>query len=72
LKRASAQPQVEPLAPFYRQRELLQLLGISRVTLWTWRRNPKMRFPAGVQLGPNTVAWRRSDIEAWLSTRPAA
>jgi len=29
-------------------------------------------FPAPVKLGARAVGWRRSDIEAWLESRPAA
>ena len=29
-------------------------------------------FPAPVALGARAVAWRESDIEAWLATRPPA
>ena len=28
-------------------------------------------FPTPVRLGPNRVAWRESDIEAWLESREA-
>lgn len=27
-------------------------------------------FPRGLMLGPNTRAWRESDVEAWLASRP--
>lgn len=73
-RRSSEEHEVGPaqLEPFYRQAELLHMLRISRPTLWTWRRNPKVGFPAAIRLGGNTIVWRRSDVERWLSTRPAA
>jgi predicted DNA-binding transcriptional regulator AlpA len=38
------------------------------VTLKRWvdARN----FPPGIYLGPGSRAWRESDIEAWLNSRP--
>jgi prophage regulatory protein len=29
-------------------------------------------FPAAVQLSPNRVAWRLSEIESWKTSRPPA
>jgi predicted DNA-binding transcriptional regulator AlpA len=40
----------------------------SRVQLWRDIRAGS--FPAPVELGPNRVAWVRSEIEAWKSSRP--
>jgi predicted DNA-binding transcriptional regulator AlpA len=30
------------------------------------------RFPAAVQLSPNRIAWRLSDLERWKEALPAA
>jgi prophage regulatory protein len=27
-------------------------------------------FPAPIQLSPNRIGWRQSDIEGWLESRP--
>ncbi len=58
------------LLALLRQREVLALVKVSRPTLWSWRRAGT--FPAPIRLGPNTIAWRQSDVEAWLKKRPAA
>lgn len=29
-------------------------------------------FPPPVKIGPNSVAWRESDVFEWIRTRPAA
>ena len=55
---------------YLRMRELLGLLGVSRVTLWDWRR--RGLFPAPHRLGPNTIAWTLEDVRAWQSSRPRA
>ena len=44
-------------------KQLTERYGKSRVQLWRWVRGG--RFPAPVQLGPNSVAFRLEDILAW-------
>ncbi|MCY4648777.1 MAG: AlpA family phage regulatory protein [bacterium] len=47
--------------------------GLSRTTLWRLRQTGE--FPAPVRLGGDgsrAVGWLRSDIEAWIRSRPAA
>lgn len=48
-------------------REVTALLKLDRSTLWDWTR--KGRFPKPIKLGRAT-RYRRSDIEAWLASRP--
>ena len=40
----------------------------TRVTIWRAIRDNK--FPAPIQLGPNSVGWFEDEIDAWLATRP--
>ena len=42
--------------------------GKSRVQLW--RDIRAGRFPPPLELGPNSVAWIRAEIEEWKRTRP--
>lgn len=44
--------------------------GISRSTIYEMIRRGE--FPRPIKLGARAVGWRRSDIEAWLASRPAA
>lgn len=39
----------------------------NRMTLRRWI--AEHGFPAGMQLGPNSVAWREDEVEAWLASR---
>jgi prophage regulatory protein len=32
----------------------------------------KGQFPAPISLSPNRLAWRMSDLEAWIASRPSA
>lgn len=51
-----------------RQRELLALIGLSRVTIWRLERAGL--FPQRRRIGRNAIGWLKSDIDAWLTTRP--
>ncbi len=47
-------------------------LGIirNRMTLKRWVESG--HFPAPIRLGPNSIAWRASDVQAWLDARTDA
>lgn len=53
-----------------RQKEVIRLVGVTRVTLWRWARQG--HFPKPVRLVGPSIAWRRSDVAAWLDSRPSA
>ncbi|WP_137702885.1 helix-turn-helix transcriptional regulator [Marimonas lutisalis] len=40
--------------------------GLSRSTLYDWMKRGE--FPQPVKLGTRLVAWRESDIDAWLES----
>ena len=44
-------------------------LGITnnRMTLNRWIE--RGHFPAPIQLGPNSIAWRASEVQEWLDNR---
>ena len=42
--------------------------GKSRVQLW--RDIRAKRFPPPIELGPNSIGWYRSEVDAWLQSRP--
>jgi predicted DNA-binding transcriptional regulator AlpA len=43
-------------------------VGKSRVQLW--RDIRAGRFPAPIEIGENSVAWFRAEVEAWKASRP--
>jgi prophage regulatory protein len=51
----------------YRRKQILEMLGISNATLYSWIADG--RFPAPVSLGPNTRAWLASEVEDLLIQR---
>ena len=42
--------------------------GKGRVQIW--RDVRANRFPAPIELGPNSVAWFEDELDAWLASRP--
>lgn len=51
-----------------RPAELAKLLGVSRTSLWSWRKAGT--FPAPVRLGA-CVGWKLADVEKYLDERKA-
>jgi prophage regulatory protein len=50
-----------------RRPEVEARTGLSRSTLYEWMKRGE--FPQPVKLGTRLVAWRESDIAAWLKSR---
>ena len=49
---------------------VLDAVGIKKSCLYEWVRLGK--FPAPVRLGVRSVAWRQSDVDAWIEARESA
>ena len=47
--------------------EVLARVGLSRSTVYQLMAAGD--FPASVRLTPNSVGWRRDDIDAWIASR---
>jgi predicted DNA-binding transcriptional regulator AlpA len=52
---------------YLRVNDVCRLLRISKPTLWRLRR--ANAFPEPTELTDRVIAWRRSDVEAWLRAR---
>lgn len=50
-----------------RRPQVEELTGLSRSTLYDFIR--RGIFPAPVRLGLRSVAWRESDVSAWIKSR---
>lgn len=55
---------------FLREPEVLKLVGVSKVTLRRWEEAGL--FPKRYKLGPHSVAWKESEVLAWIANRPHA
>jgi prophage regulatory protein len=53
---------------FLRIRRVVQLTGLSRMTIY--RMELAGKFPKRRRLGQNSVAWREDELAEWLHNRP--
>jgi len=53
-----------------RRPEVESRTGLSRSTIYDWMKRGE--FPRPVKLGARLVAWRESDVAAWLAERETA
>jgi prophage regulatory protein len=53
-----------------RKPQLLELLGVSAATVDRMVRSGA--FPAPIRIGRRAIAWRESDIAAWIENRSLA
>lgn len=62
----------DPLADLrlFTLKEVREITGYSANHIY--RKMRKGEFPRSIKIGPNSVRWRRKDIEAWLESRAAA
>lgn len=60
----------EKIDRFMRIDEVLSTTGLGRNTVY--RRMREGTFPKQVKLGPNTVAWRQSEISSWMDSLAAS
>jgi prophage regulatory protein len=50
-----------------RRPEVESRTGLSRSTIYDWMKRGE--FPQPVKLGARLVAWRESDVTAWMKSR---
>ncbi len=58
----------EALRRIIRAKKVSEQTGKSRVQIWRDVRAGK--FPAPIQLGPNSIGWYEDEIADWLASRP--
>ena len=51
--------------------KLRRMLGISAVTLWRWRHDPKLAFPSAKQIN-NRIFFVWADVEDWVARQEQA
>ena len=60
-------PSVSSPERIIRSKEVQELTGLSRTTIWRLERTGK--FPARVPLSSSIVGWRSSDISEWIRSK---
>ena len=53
-----------------RRREVERITGMSRASIY--RLMQRGEFPRPVKVGSTAVRWKKSDIAAWIESRPEA
>jgi len=51
-----------------RMPQIVAITGLSRMTIY--RLKKRRQFPGRVQLSPNSVGWRKEDVDHWLESLP--
>ena len=51
----------------YRIKQLIELLNISRSTIWLWIKQDQ--FPEPIKLGKNTTVWKSSEIDECIKNK---
>ena len=59
-------------AQILRMRNVVRLTAISRSRIYVAMARESDAFPRPIRLGPNSVGWRRAEIEEWLNARERA
>jgi prophage regulatory protein len=54
-------------SPFYSLEQVLELVPVSRSTLYRMRENGE--FPKGIKLGMRSVAWSKKEVQAWIDEK---
>ena len=49
-------------------KEVQDLTGLSRTSIWRLERSCEGKFPARVQLSSTRIGWRLSDIQKWIQS----
>ena len=60
----------EPL--ILRLRDVVRLTAISRSRIYVFMAREDDPFLKPIRLGPNSVGWRKAEVEAWLDSRERA
>ena len=53
-----------------RERDVCEMVAVSRSTLWRWVRAGS--FPAPIRIGPSAVRWRLSVVHEWMASKSAS
>lgn len=66
---AKASPATTPLEPFLSAKQVANLLGIARRTIWRYVATGLL--PEPIRLNARVVRWRRTDLESALARMQA-
>lgn len=64
------QAEAQPDESYHRVADLMRRYGVSRQTIFEWRRNGYLPRPK--QIGPNVIGWPPEVIREWEQKRATA
>lgn len=73
IRARAAAPDPRPLPVLIDFRAVAALIGRGAdrtLRLYLWRGARAGTFPAPIKVSENRIAWRRSEVEAWIASRP--
>jgi prophage regulatory protein len=53
-----------------RMPQVIAATGLSRMTIYRLER--RGQFPSRVQLSPNSIGWRKDEVDHWMESLPKA
>jgi prophage regulatory protein len=63
----SSDQKIHATIKFYRVNQLIQILSISKSTIWSWVN--KGVFPKPHKLGENVTVWSAEEVDEWIKSR---
>lgn len=50
--------------------QVCELLGVTRQTLFAWRKDPEKQFPTALwDMTTRSLVWRLAEVEAWIAAQ---
>ena len=51
-----------------RRNAVLELVGITKSTLYRWIKDPKIAFPEPIRMSSRCSVWREIDVLNWMAS----
>ena len=51
-----------------RRNAVLELVGITKSTLYRWIKDPKIAFPKPIRMSSRCSVWREIDVLNWMAS----
>jgi len=50
--------------------EVLELVGVSRTTLWRWTKDGRFPKPVRLPARANLIGWKSDEVQEWMDRLP--
>lgn len=48
------------------EKQVVELTAVSRSTLRRWIKDPRVKFPPFVKIGPNSIRWKIDEVLSFI------